>query len=170
MKKAFTMIELIFVIVILGILAAVALPKFVGVAQEAREGNLKSFVGTLNRTVGPTLWSQALKNDSGNIGAYALAENIDLSNYVDIPKEIENHKISDCNDKTKFKVIAKINKDIMGGDKYYYVLCKSGTNVEAPKFELVKSTNNLSLGDANTTDLYGSTPKIENKEVILVTK
>jgi prepilin-type N-terminal cleavage/methylation domain-containing protein len=44
MKKAFTMIELIFVIVILGILAAVALPKFIGVANQAHEGNLKSFV------------------------------------------------------------------------------------------------------------------------------
>ncbi|WP_457563871.1 type II secretion system protein [Caminibacter pacificus] len=50
MRKAFTMIELIFVIVILGILAAVALPKFLGVAQQAHEANLKSFVGTLNRS------------------------------------------------------------------------------------------------------------------------
>jgi len=49
------MIELIFVIVILGILAAVALPKFVGVSEQAQEGKLKAFVGTLNRTVGPAL-------------------------------------------------------------------------------------------------------------------
>lgn len=147
MKKAFTMIELIFVIVILGILAAVALPKFVGVAEQAREGNLKSFVGTLNRTVGPTLWSQALKDHSGNIGNYASDENIDLSNYVDIPKEIGEYGISNCDDETKFKVIAKINKDTMGGDKYYYVLCKSGTNAEAPKFKLVKSTENVNLGN-----------------------
>ena len=148
MKKAFTMIELIFVIVILGILAAVALPKFVGVAQEAREGNLKSFVGTLNRTVGPTLWSQALKDYSGNIGNYASNTSINLSNYVDIPKEIKvgDYGISNCDDETKFKVIAKINKDTMGGDKYYYVLCKSGTNAEAPKFKLVKSTESVDLG------------------------
>ena len=35
MKKAFTMIELIFVIVILGILAAVAMPKFVATRNDA---------------------------------------------------------------------------------------------------------------------------------------
>ena len=36
MRKAFTMIELIFVIVILGILAAVAIPKFVNVSEDAK--------------------------------------------------------------------------------------------------------------------------------------
>ena len=35
MKKAFTMIELIFVVVILGILTAIALPKFAGVREDA---------------------------------------------------------------------------------------------------------------------------------------
>ncbi len=58
MKRAgFTMIELIFVIVILGILSAVALPKFIGVSNQAKAGKCKAFIGTLNRTVLPTIWS-----------------------------------------------------------------------------------------------------------------
>lgn len=36
MKKAFTMVELIFVIVIIGILAAVAIPKLVGTRDDAK--------------------------------------------------------------------------------------------------------------------------------------
>ena len=67
MKRAgFTMIELIFVIVILGILSAVALPKFIGVSEQAQAGKCKAFVGTLNRTVGPALWSDSILNDTGN--------------------------------------------------------------------------------------------------------
>jgi len=66
MKRAgFTMIELIFVIVILGVLAAVALPKFVGVSDQAEAGNCKSAVGTLNRTIGPVIWSKSLTAGTG---------------------------------------------------------------------------------------------------------
>ncbi len=54
------MIELIFVIVILGILAAVALPKFAGVSDQANAQKCNAFVGTLNRTVGPSMWSESI--------------------------------------------------------------------------------------------------------------
>ena len=172
MKKAFTMIELIFVIVILGILAAVALPKFVGVASQAREGNLKSFVGTLNRTVGPTLWSQAISNAKN--GDISQLQSIDLKQYTDIPDEIKDKKvyISKCNDKYNFKVIATIDKDKMGSENDYAIVCRTGTSAEAPKFELVKAKNKgdtFVLEESNTTDLYGSGPEINNKAVEVLT-
>ena len=40
MKKAFTLIELIFVIVIIGLLAAVAVPKFLNLKQNAEANNV----------------------------------------------------------------------------------------------------------------------------------
>ena len=40
MKKAFTLIELIFVIVIIGVLAAVAVPKFLNLKQNAEANNV----------------------------------------------------------------------------------------------------------------------------------
>ena len=67
MKRAgFTMIELIFVIVILGILAAVALPKFVGISDQANEGKCAAAAGTLNRTVGPVLWAGFMAEGDNN--------------------------------------------------------------------------------------------------------
>ena len=91
MKRAgFTMIELIFVIVILGILSAVALPKFIGVSDQAKAGKCKAFVGTLNRTVGPTVWATSIAEDNnGSVSTY-LDSTAHTSTYIDIPAECDN--------------------------------------------------------------------------------
>ena len=50
MQRGFTLIELVVVIVILGILAAFAVPKFMGLESQARVASVNALEGTLRST------------------------------------------------------------------------------------------------------------------------
>lgn len=50
-KKAFTLIEILIVVVILGILAAIVVPQFTSATQDSQAGNIKTQLGTLQRQI-----------------------------------------------------------------------------------------------------------------------
>jgi len=159
MRKAFTMIELIFVIVILGILAAVALPKFLGVAQQAHEGNLKGFTGTLNRTVAPTLWSQSLTDgNGGSIKTYTQYNGANFAKLTDIPQEISASTINLGNCQVvnqPAQSFADSNTSITG--KSYSIYCRDGNATTAPAFVLINKTDNKCVaGPCSTFDIANS--------------
>ncbi len=152
MKRAgFTMIELIFVIVILGILASVAVPKLLGVKNSAEEGLVKSFVGGLNTTVGPAKWSQSLmdgKNGSIKNASYKItAADTDIPTGVVMPSG--GFDTSKCVASTALPKIISTAATKAGE---FNIFCVDGSASTAPKFYYGAFGLTLAAGQFATAD------------------
>ncbi|HEF2464211.1 TPA: prepilin-type N-terminal cleavage/methylation domain-containing protein [Campylobacter jejuni] len=112
MKKAFTILELVFVIVILGILAAIALPKMSSSKDEAEVSkslnNLKTLINDIS--------IYTLKNDHlssiKTMSNVSGVENVDLGNFNGT-KEV-NFRVGDDKECLKLLFINKADFILMG--------------------------------------------------------
>ncbi|QOP40379.1 type II secretion system protein [Sulfurimonas marina] len=121
-------------IIIVGILSAVALPTFLSVSKQAKETVINGFVGTLNRTVGPVKWNVSVedgKEGSVKDGTYNItsADIIFPSSFstfiVDLTKCVDANATSS----TQFPSNAARTTD-----NKYEIICRDGDKSTAPRF------------------------------------
>ncbi|MBW6488448.1 type II secretion system protein [Sulfurimonas sp.] len=136
-RAAFNLIELIFVIIILGILSSVVIVKMTNMAKQAKETQLKSFVGTLNRSVGPAIWFKSIDDNRG--GSVAFADyNAVLDKYIEmIPNYTLAPALINCNAEGNGIFVSYTF------GKIYEVHCRDGNATTSPDFRLYNQTGDI---------------------------
>jgi len=91
MKRAFTLIELIFVIAIIGLLAAVAVPRFLTTKVSASKANLKSTIASVQTAI-DNLHGEWIANDDfvWNPGADGQDHTNDWNDSTGYPKKLDD--------------------------------------------------------------------------------
>ena len=120
MKRGFSMIELIFVIVILGILASVALPKLAATRDDATAAGIKSDVGTLVQAVPAMYMSQKVASITQAVPSLS-ATSWDIKGEYNIDSKIQTTttsgtacltiRILDANSSNTGPLLADFNTD-----------------------------------------------------------
>ncbi|OEF28177.1 type II secretion system protein [Vibrio rumoiensis] len=98
-SKGFTLIELVVVIVILGILAVTAAPKFLNLQDDARVSTLKALSGAINSATGIVFGKSAVagidSQESGSVDGIAVIYGYPEATFENLTKFVDG--VEDAN-------------------------------------------------------------------------
>lgn len=145
-QKGFTLIELIVVIVILGILAAVAVPKFMDMQGEAKKGVLEGIRGSFKSAVtmahaksllagNPSAAVTVEGNDVEMVNGYPAATTANLADLVDL----DTLDITDTPDADGFTAVADAAAKTLTVtyDSYSFVYTETASTSTPPNLTAV---------------------------------
>jgi len=148
MKKAFTLIELIFVIVIIGLLAAVAVPKFLKLKQHAQ---VNSVVKTTVDSAQQAAEAAVNKLDLDDNNSFKLSDIVSLKgkswNYTDSNTTTDKNGTYFYTDPLSEKNVSNIQLDIDNRKVEYKINCGNFYD------DVAKKECNKSIGYKSTLDV-----------------
>jgi Tfp pilus assembly protein PilE len=83
-RKGLTLIEVIFIIIILGILAAVAVPKYLDLSKNTEKAVAESLVGSM-RSALSIYFAQFLAKQKGTKKSFR--DNVSIPNFIKVPND-----------------------------------------------------------------------------------
>ncbi len=157
MRKGFTMIELIFVIVILGILAAVAIPKLAATRNDAKAASIKTDIGTAMQAV--PAWFQGQKEVAFQ-NAMSIDTNVWTQNgtkceytYTDDGGDKITMEVDDVEHNTSLATCPEDNATNYGKAPFLRIMLTNSAGNGAPAGNSIVQTlhDDLGVNDVNIT-------------------
>jgi general secretion pathway protein G len=125
-KKAFSMIELVFVIVVIGILAAIAIPKFAASRNDALNIKAKTTVAAIRNAISTERQKRILRGDFTNITSLSNNDDFVFDTFDNTDTRVVEYPIRKCENSDKKGCWVMDNNDFIyhspNGDDITFIL------------------------------------------------